>query len=147
MHIARNTQSGNTPKLRPHTQRSDTPRTHIVPNDEGPTRVCHLAVGVFAQNPVAAPARASLPRRGRGPPSPPHARVLGCLEASDDGAVADAAHRAALVDQPSIAQVVAAAMRGNSAAHELLVERARLLCGVIVVVTPSNDQLLGRSDH
>jgi hypothetical protein len=60
MHIARNTQSGSTPKLWPHTQRSDTPRTHIVPNDEGPTRVCHLAVGVFAQNPVAAPARASL---------------------------------------------------------------------------------------
>lgn len=52
----------------------------------------------------------------------------GCLEASiGDSAVAAAAHRAGIVSSPSIEAVLSAAVEGSRAAHELLVERARLL--------------------
>ncbi|MGM1063068.1 ROK family protein [Saccharothrix sp. Mg75] len=51
----------------------------------------------------------------------------GCLEATvSDRAWARRAHRAGVVDRPSIADLVAAAVRGGAAATALLVERARL---------------------
>jgi predicted NBD/HSP70 family sugar kinase len=54
--------------------------------------------------------------------------ATGCLEASiGDTAVAGAAHRAGVVGKPSIEAVLAAAAGGDRAAHDLLVERARLL--------------------
>jgi predicted NBD/HSP70 family sugar kinase len=79
-----------------------------------------------------------------------HCGAVGCLEASaGDGAVAEAAHRAGLVGEPAIARVVAAAGRGDRAAHDLLVERARLLGrGVALVrdvLNPHRVVLLGQA--
>jgi predicted NBD/HSP70 family sugar kinase len=64
-----------------------------------------------------------------------HCGRTGCLEASaGDAAVAAAAHRAGIVDEPSIARVLAAAAAGRRGAHELLVERARLLGRGVAIV-------------
>ncbi|WP_051580558.1 ROK family transcriptional regulator [Pseudonocardia acaciae] len=95
----------------------------------GPGTISHLPVG----GPAGCPCGAT-----------------GCLEASvGDTAVAARAHRAGLVPEPSIAQLVAAAERGARAAHELLVERARLLGrGVALardVFNPDRVALLGRA--
>jgi predicted NBD/HSP70 family sugar kinase len=54
--------------------------------------------------------------------------AVGCLEASaGDAAVAHAAHRAGVVDEPLIGAVVAAAEHGDREAHRLLLRRAALL--------------------
>ena len=79
-----------------------------------------------------------------------HCGAIGCLEASaGDDAVADAGYRAGVVNRPSITGVIAAAERGDRAAHELLVERARLLGrGVALVrdvLNPHRVVLLGQA--
>jgi predicted NBD/HSP70 family sugar kinase len=76
--------------------------------------------------------------------------ATGCLEASvGDSAVAAAAHRAGIVADPSIARVIAAAEDGGREAHELLVQRARLLGrGVALardVFNPDRVVLLGQA--
>jgi predicted NBD/HSP70 family sugar kinase len=54
--------------------------------------------------------------------------TTGCLEASiGDATVATAAHQAGIVSKPSIEAVLTAAAGGDRPAHDLLVERARLL--------------------
>jgi predicted NBD/HSP70 family sugar kinase len=73
----------------------------------------------------------------------------GCLEVSvGEASVAAAAHRAGIVAEPSIAKVIAAAEGGHRAAHELLVERARVLGrGVALardVFNPDRVVLLGQ---
>lgn len=79
----------------------------VVGPSRGPGTISHLPVG----GPVSC-----------------HCGATGCLEASvGDSAVAAAAHQADLVPEPAIGQVIAAAEQGGRAAHELLVERARLL--------------------
>ncbi|HZZ47026.1 MAG TPA: ROK family protein [Pseudonocardia sp.] len=75
---------------------------------------------------------------------------VGCLESSaGDSAVAEAALRAGVVTQPSLPQVVDAAVEGNRTAHELLVDRARLLGrGVALVrdvLNPDRVVLLGQA--
>lgn len=79
-----------------------------------------------------------------------HCGATGCLEASvGDSAVAAIAHRAGLVAEPSIAQVIAAAEDGHHGAHELLLERAELLGrGVALardVLNPDRVVLLGQA--
>ena len=79
-----------------------------------------------------------------------HCGATGCLEASvGDAAVAAAAHAAGIVGAPDIAEVIAAAERGDPAAHELLVERAVLLGrGVALardVLDPDRVMLLGQA--
>ena len=74
----------------------------------------------------------------------------GCLEASvGDPAVAAAAHRAGIVPEPSVDQVVAAAEGGHRGAHELLLRRAGLLGrGVALardVLNPDRVVLLGQA--
>ncbi|MDT7601773.1 MAG: hypothetical protein QOK26_3850 [Pseudonocardiales bacterium] len=76
--------------------------------------------------------------------------ATGCLEASvGEASVAAAAHRAGIVPEPSIARVIAAAEGGHRAAHELLVERARVLGrGVALardVFNPDRVVLLGQA--
>jgi predicted NBD/HSP70 family sugar kinase len=79
-----------------------------------------------------------------------HCGATGCLEASTgDAVVAAAAHRAGIVDEPSINKVIAAAERGDRAAHELLLRRARLLGrGVALardVLNPDRVVLIGQA--
>jgi len=79
-----------------------------------------------------------------------HCGSTGCLEASvGDAAVAAAAHRAGIVAEPSIAGVIAAAESGSRAAHELLVDRARLLGRGVALVrdvfNPDRVVLLGQA--
>jgi len=79
-----------------------------------------------------------------------HCGATGCLEASvGDAAVAAAAHAAGIVGAPDIAEVIAAAERGDRPAHELLVERATLLGrGVALardVLDPDRVVLLGQA--
>jgi predicted NBD/HSP70 family sugar kinase len=76
--------------------------------------------------------------------------ATGCLESSaGDAAVADAAVRAGIVTEPSVARVIAAAEAGNGDAHQLLVDRARLLGrGVALVrdlLDPDRVVLLGQA--
>jgi predicted NBD/HSP70 family sugar kinase len=85
-----------------------------------------------------------------GGPTPCPCGAIGCLESSaGDSAVAEAAVRAGVVTEPSLPRVVEAAVEGNRAAHELLVERARLLGrGVALirdVLDPGRVVLLGQA--
>jgi predicted NBD/HSP70 family sugar kinase len=109
---------------------------------------------------VAVISDGTLPAPGVGPgtishlpvggPATCHCGSTGCLEASvADGAVADAAYRAGIVPSPAVELVVRAAQDGDRAAHELLVERARLLGrGVALardVFNPDRVVLLGQA--
>lgn len=85
-----------------------------------------------------------------GGPASCHCGATGCLEPSvGDGAVAAAAHRVGVVPEPAIGKVIAAAENGHRAAHDLLVERARLLGrGVALardVFNPDHVVLLGQA--
>lgn len=101
----------------------------VVGPSRGPGTISHLPVG----GPVAC-----------------HCGATGCLEAAvGDSAVAAAAHRTGLVAEPVIGHVIAAAENGHGAAHDLLVERARLLGrGVALardVFNPDRVVLLGQA--